>query len=39
MLFCIAAFLGGAYAAVALSFRFAATDGVAPHAGPGRCHW
>lgn len=28
-LFCLAAFLGGAYAAVALSFRFAATDGVA----------
>lgn len=30
MLFCLAAFSGGAYAAVALSFRFAATDGVAP---------
>lgn len=29
-LFCVAAFLGGAYAAVALSFRFAATDGVSP---------
>ena len=28
LLFCIAAFVGGAYAAVALSFRFAATDGV-----------
>ena len=28
LLFCIAAFIGGAYAAVALSFRFAATDGV-----------
>lgn len=28
LLFCIAALLGGAYAAVALSFRFAATDGV-----------
>lgn len=27
-LFCLAAFLGGAYAAVTLSFRFAATDGV-----------
>lgn len=27
-LFCLAAFFGGAYAAVALSFRFAATDGV-----------
>lgn len=27
-LFCVAAFLGGTYAAVALSFRFAATDGV-----------
>lgn len=27
-LFCIAAFLGGAYAAVSVSFRFAATDGV-----------
>jgi MFS family permease len=30
LLFCIAAFMGGAYAAVALSFRFAATDGVTP---------
>ncbi|WIF60041.1 MFS transporter [Atlantibacter hermannii] len=30
LLFCCAAFLGGAYAAVALSFRFAATDGVSP---------
>lgn len=30
LLFCFAAMLGGAYAAVALSFRFAATDGVAP---------
>lgn len=28
ILFCLAAFMGGAYAAVALSFRFAATDGV-----------
>lgn len=28
IVFCIAALLGGAYAAVALSFRFAATDGV-----------
>lgn len=28
-LFCLAAFMGGAYAAVVLSFRFAATDGVA----------
>lgn len=28
LLFCAAAFMGGAYAAVALSFRFAATDGV-----------
>lgn len=28
-LFCLAAFMGGAYAAVGLSFRFAATDGVA----------
>ncbi len=27
-LFCLAAFFGGAYAAVAVSFRFAATDGV-----------
>lgn len=27
-LFCLAAFMGGAYAAVGLSFRFAATDGV-----------
>lgn len=30
LLFCSAAFLGGAYAAVTLSFRFAATDGVGP---------
>lgn len=30
LLFCIAAFMGGAYALVALSFRFAATDGVTP---------
>lgn len=30
LLFCIAAFIGGTYAAVALSFRFAATDGVSP---------
>ena len=29
-LFCVATFLGGAYAAVVLSFRFAAADGVAP---------
>lgn len=29
-LFCLAAFLGGAYAAVVLSFRFAAADGVDP---------
>lgn len=29
-LFCLATFLGGAYAAVVLSFRFAAADGVAP---------
>ena len=29
-LFCLATFFGGAYAAVVLSFRFAATDGVAP---------
>lgn len=29
-LFCVAAFFGGTYAAVALSFRFAATDGVNP---------
>lgn len=35
LLFCLAAMLGGAYAAVALSFRFAATDGVAPV----RCRW
>ncbi|MGC4028958.1 MAG: MFS transporter [Steroidobacteraceae bacterium] len=28
-LFCLATFLGGAYAAVVLSFRFAAADGVA----------
>lgn len=29
-LFCLATFCGGAYAAVVLSFRFAAADGVAP---------
>lgn len=29
-LFCLATFLGGGYAAVVLSFRFAAADGVAP---------
>ncbi len=29
-LFCAATFFGGAYAAVVLSFRFAAADGVAP---------
>ena len=29
-LFCLATFAGGAYAAVVLSFRFAAADGVAP---------
>ena len=29
-LFCLATLLGGAYAAVVLSFRFAAADGVAP---------
>ncbi len=29
-LFCLATFFGGAYAAVVLSFRFAATDGVEP---------
>jgi MFS family permease len=34
LLFCLAAFLGGAYAAVALSFRFAATDGVAKERQP-----
>ncbi|MGB3276125.1 MAG: MFS transporter, partial [Castellaniella sp.] len=29
-LFCLSTFFGGGYAAVVLSFRFAATDGVAP---------
>ena len=29
-LFCLATFFGGGYAAVVLSFRFAATDGIAP---------
>src|SRR3546814_14007633 len=29
-LFCLATFFGGAYAAVILSFRFAAADGVEP---------
>lgn len=33
-LFCLAMFLGGAYAAVVLSFRFAAADGVAPERRP-----
>ncbi|KPL55365.1 MFS transporter [Prosthecomicrobium hirschii] len=33
-LFCCATFFGGAYAAVVLSFRFAATDGVAPERRP-----
>lgn len=39
LLFCLAAMLGGAYAAVALSFRFAATDGVARRVAPVRCRW
>jgi MFS family permease len=30
-LFCLSTFFGGAYAAVVLSFRFAAADGVAPN--------
>lgn len=33
-LFCLATFFGGAYAAVVLSFRFAAADGVAPQLRP-----
>lgn len=33
-LFCLATFLGGAYAAVVLSFRFAAADGVPPERRP-----
>lgn len=33
-LFCFATFFGGAYAAVVLSFRFAAADGVSPAARP-----
>ncbi len=33
-LFCLAAFIGGIYAAVALTFRFAATDGVAKQKRP-----
>lgn len=33
-LFCLAAIFGGAYAAVVLTFRFAATDGVAPEQRP-----
>lgn len=33
-LFCLATFFGGFYAAVVLSFRFAAADGVAPKARP-----
>ncbi|WP_207538805.1 MFS transporter [Sabulicella rubraurantiaca] len=34
LLFCLATFFGGAYAAVVLSFRFAAADGVAPERRP-----
>ncbi|WP_038211347.1 MFS transporter [Xenophilus azovorans] len=33
-LFCLAGFFGGSYAAVVLSFRFAAADGVAPKRRP-----
>ena len=33
-LFCLATFFGGSYAAVVLSFRFAAADGVAPKRRP-----
>lgn len=33
-LFCVATFFGGAYAAVVLSFRFAAADGVPPKQRP-----
>ena len=33
-LFCLATFCGGVYAAVVLSFRFAAADGVAPRQRP-----
>lgn len=33
-LFCLATFFGGAYAAVVLSFRFAAADGVRPELRP-----
>ena len=33
-LFCLATFFGGAYAAVVLSFRFAAADGVPPEGRP-----
>lgn len=33
-LFCLGTFFGGAYAAVVLSFRFAATDGVPPERRP-----
>ena len=33
-LFCLGTFFGGAYAAVVLSFRFAAADGVSPAARP-----
>lgn len=33
-LFCLATFFGGSYAAVVLSFRFAAADGVAPSRRP-----
>ncbi|GAB2468570.1 MFS transporter [Comamonas humi] len=33
-LFCLATFLGGSYAAVVLSFRFAAADGVEPKRRP-----
>ena len=33
-LFCLGTFFGGAYAAVVLSFRFAAADGVSPSGAP-----
>ncbi len=39
LLFCFAAMLGGAYAAVALSFRFAATTASLRNVAPARCRW
>jgi predicted MFS family arabinose efflux permease len=39
LLFCIATFLGGLYAAVAMSYRFAAADGASPAYRPKAISW